>query len=368
MSVVHVIWDGRIGGIERLVHQMARCQVAAGLHVVVAFARPVGVFADALSRDGIDVLDLRVGSGYGLGPGMLLRVARALRGFDVLHIHAFNVPLGIAAVLSGRPAVYTEHGSFGIGRRFGVLKRRLQKLYLRRSSVAVVANSRDTARRLEAYYGIAGEQVDIVLNGVAFGPAAEQPAREQAGLVVGFVGRWAPTKRLDRLLRAVALARPRADMRLVMVGGGPYEGELRRLTAELQICDAVEFVGPRIELDELVDGMDVIVQTGIESFGLSIVEGCGRGALPIVFADGGGAVEVLPPDGVIVDGVQELADALVALCGSPALGAPARALRAEWARERYDIASTVAGYRRIYDRALENGRSRRRARRPSMTS
>jgi glycosyltransferase involved in cell wall biosynthesis len=354
-SIVHVIWEGRIGGIERLVHQMASRQTAAGMGVAVAFAQPVGPFARALAQDGVEVVDLGVGSGFDIRPHVLLRTAARLRRFDVLHLHAFNVPLGIASVLSGRPTVFTEHGSFGVGRRFGAPKRHLQKLFLRRPSVAIAANSRFTAGRIESYYGFAGEKVQVVPNGVEFGPAPDQSARSGSGLVVGFVGRWAEMKRLDRLLRAVALARRRADVRLVMVGGGPYEEQLRRLALDLEVSGAVDFVGPRIELDDLVDRMDVLVQTGVESFGLSIVEACGRGALPIVFADGGGAVEVLPPDGVVVDSVEALADALATLRGGQSLCAEARARRAAWARETYDIRHTVDGYRRLYERVLENG-------------
>ena len=46
---------------------------------------------------------------------------------------------------------------------------------------------------------------------------------------------------------------------------------------------------------------EVLVQPSEgEPFGLAIIEACRQGALPIAFADGGGALEVLPPDGRIV--------------------------------------------------------------------
>lgn len=355
-SVAHVIWEGCIGGIERLVHQMAKCQIRDGMHVAVAFADPVGPFAEALAADQVDVLDLGVSSGFELRPSIIRETARRLRPFDVLHVHAFNVPLGLASILAGRPIVYTEHGSYGIGRRFGAQKRGLQRLYLSRPSITIAANSRYTAQQLASYYQLGSDQVRMVHNGVDFGRPPDQTARNHTPeLIVGFVGRWVQTKRLDRLLHAIVLANQHADVRLVMVGGGPYEQGLRRLATNLGISEVVEFVGPRLELDDVLDRMDVLVQTGVESFGLSIVEACGRGVLPAVFADGGGAVEVLPPDGLVVDSVEALGHALATLGGTPALGAPARATRAAWARENFGIGETVAGYQRLYERALQKG-------------
>ena len=165
-------------------------------------------------------------------------------------------------------------------------------------------------------------------NGVEFGPAPDQRARAaNPHLVVGFVGRWADVKRLDRLLGGLARARRHADVRAVLVGGGPNEQQLRHLASELGVAEAVEFVAQRLELDELFDRMDVIVQTGIESFGMTLVEGCGRGALPLVFADAGGAVEVLPPDGVVVQDVEGLGRVLAELVAAPRIGGAARAQR-----------------------------------------
>jgi len=353
-SVAHLIWEGQIGGIERLVHQMACVQTAAGMRVAVAMGRSVGPFVQQLAQDRVDVLDLGIASGYDVRPSVVVLTSACLRQFDVLHVHAFNLPLGIATVLSTRPVVFTEHGSFGVGRRLGAPKRRLQRLFLRRPSVTIAANSRFTAQRIASFYGFTGDKVQVVANGVQFGPAPDQRMRpETPGLVVGFVGRWAEVKRLDRLLRALALARRNADVRLILVGGGPCEEQLRQLAGELGLSQCVEFLGPRLELDDLIDRMDVIVQTGIESFGLSIVEACGRGALPIVFSDGGGAVEVLPPDGLVVDSVEALGEALAMLVGTPSLRAEARARRAAWTRETFDIRKTVDGYRGLYERALQ---------------
>jgi glycosyltransferase involved in cell wall biosynthesis len=94
-----------------------------------------------------------------------------------------------------------------------------------------------------------------------------------------------------------------------------------------------------------------------EPFGLAVIEACATGALPIVFSDGGGVLETLPPDGVVVDDVEELAAALDGLLGSPLLLPEARRTRAQWAREAFPIARTSEKYLSLYESALA-GRAR----------
>src|SRR5439155_3473643 len=55
MSVVHVLWSGGVGGIERLVHDLAREQSRLGFRVSVAFAQPSGPFARRLREGGVPV-------------------------------------------------------------------------------------------------------------------------------------------------------------------------------------------------------------------------------------------------------------------------------------------------------------------------
>jgi len=58
------------------------------------------------------------------------------------------------------------------------------------------------------------------------------------------VGRLAPQKNFDNLLRAVAIARRSRPVRLLLTGSGPLKQALQEQAAALGIGEAVEFMAP----------------------------------------------------------------------------------------------------------------------------
>jgi glycosyltransferase involved in cell wall biosynthesis len=171
---------------------------------------------------------------------------------------------------------------------------------------------------------------------------------------VAFVGRLVPWKRVDRIVEAVARAAGRQHVKVLVVGSGPEEQRLRSLVETRGLRDRIGFLGTRDDVDEILARTDVLVQPSTaEPFGLAIIEACGRGVLPIAFADGGGALEVVPPDGIVVSSVDELASVLSAIPASPRLGLEARRERARWARERFSIANTADAYLDLYRAAID---------------
>jgi glycosyltransferase involved in cell wall biosynthesis len=359
--VAHVLWSGRVGGIERLVGDLAAEQIGQGLGLIVAFGQAKGPFVERVRRAGARVVDLGLASGYDLRPSRIALGAAALRTADVVHLHGFNVPIALMAGRSGRPIVFTEHGNFGLGRRLGLsdhAKRRLQASFLHRRVRAIASNSRYTALRLAETYRLEPNLVTVVHNGVAVTEAGARPhAGHSNELCVAFVGRLVAVKRLDRLFAAVAKTDGDGGLRLVIAGGGPLEEDLKDLARSLNIDDRVAFLGPRGDVAKVLAAADAaILPSEGESFGLVVLEACLQGTLPIVFADGGGALEALPPDGIVVDGVDELAAAFESLRGSEAISIEARGGRAAWVRERFPISATAERYLELY-RTAANGRA-----------
>ncbi|MGB3903809.1 MAG: glycosyltransferase family 4 protein [Anaerolineae bacterium] len=109
--------------------------------------------------------------------------------------------------------------------------------------------------------------------------------------VVGIVSRLARTKGHVYLLRATPIiAEKIGPVRILIVGGGPLEAELKALADELQISDLVTFAGFRRELPALYSAMDLVVIPSLrEPFGNVAIEAAAFG-LPVVAS----AVEGLP--------------------------------------------------------------------------
>jgi phosphatidylinositol alpha 1,6-mannosyltransferase len=110
-------------------------------------------------------------------------------------------------------------------------------------------------------------------------------------LLVGYVGRLAPEKQVERL---AALA-PARGVKLVVVGEGPSESRLRELLSSAGV-DAT-FLGFRCgdELAEIYASLDVFVHTGpSETFCQAVQEALASG-IPVVALDAGGPKDLVVP-------------------------------------------------------------------------
>lgn len=155
-------------------------------------------------------------------------------------------------------------------------------------------------------------------------PRPTAPADERDQGLALFVGQLIRGKGVDLLLRALALTR--GHIRLVIVGGGKQEDELRALCSELELDARVTFVGrvPPSEVSRYYARAQLLVMPSRypEPFGLAGLEGLAAG-LPVVAFDVGAVSEWLDDgrDGLLVPpgDVEALAAAITRLADDPEL-------------------------------------------------
>ncbi|MFD0342848.1 glycosyltransferase family 4 protein [Streptomyces sp. NPDC127117] len=163
--------------------------------------------------------------------------------------------------------------------------------------------------------------------------------RTRAGLglsdrpVVVCVSRLVPRKGQDTLILAMpAILAQVPDAVLLIVGGGPYDKELKRLAEETGVGGSVRFTGP-VPWEELpahygagdVFAMPCRTRRGgldVEGLGIVFLEASATG-LPVVAGDSGGAPDAVldGETGWVVRGgsVEESADRIVTLLRDPEL-------------------------------------------------
>ncbi|MCT9077811.1 glycosyltransferase family 4 protein [Streptomyces fulvoviolaceus] len=151
--------------------------------------------------------------------------------------------------------------------------------------------------------------------------------------VVVCVSRLVPRKGQDTLILAmprILVAEP--DAVLLIVGGGPYEKELRRLAHETGVADSVRFTGtvPWSELPAHYGAGDVFAMPcrtrrgglDVEGLGIVYLEASATG-LPVVAGDSGGAPDAVldGETGWVVRGgsVEESAERILVLLGDAEL-------------------------------------------------
>lgn len=302
VRVVHVVrrFEPLLGGTERYVGDLARAQAQAGMDVtVVTLDRDVlGVVAGRLPRHEVDrgVRIVRLagtGSGrFGLTyrPDSLLRIVRRS---DVTHVHDLRFMLGIVATfnrLARRPTILHTHGLIYGTRAFWRLKRVLSRAYyeplIRATRARVVCSSPADRARLTAYMPSLARQAATIMNGVDLGAYWNVVRSPVPGQIV-VVGRVAPLKGIDRVLRALpGVALP---WHLLIHGAAEDEEDQRlmRMARDLGIADRVTLTGdftPAAEPRLLTTPALAVFPSTSEALGMALIDAMAAG-VPIVASD-----------------------------------------------------------------------------------
>ena len=189
------------------------------------------------------------------------------------------------------------------------------------------------------------------------------PGRVQANLglqgaeVLLYVGRIAGEKGLDFLLRVFArILAERPHARLLLVGDGPGEGDLREMARKLSIADRVGFCGavPHSEVPHYAAAADLFVFSSVtETQGLVLIEAMAAGT-PIVAVEAPGSKDVLDEGGGLLVPLREevFAEAVVDLLRDKrrldALGRQAARIV-----QRYTIPAATERLVAVYEAAIE---------------
>ncbi len=251
----------------------------------------------------------------------LARIAAIARRFrpHVVHTHmakaGFVGRLAALAAVRPRPViVHTYHGHVLEG-YFGPLGsrvyRRLETLLARRSD-CLVGVSQATVDDLVRLGVASRDRFRVIPLGLELEPFADldpgagRKLRGELGfgdedVVLSYVGRIVPIKRLDVLLRALALTRDAARLRLLVIGDGEQRPRLEALSGELGITDRVRFLGYRRDLTTIASAADMaVLSSANEGTPVSLIEAAAAGA-PAVASRVGGVPEVVTPDtGILV--------------------------------------------------------------------
>lgn len=253
-KIVHIITSLRQGGAESLlVYFLRYADTTHFEHAVIYFYD--GPCAPQIQALGIALHHLPKPK-YGYTPLFFMRIFRVVRALqpDCLHTWLWmaNMIGRFLKLLLGVPVINSFHNNVD---QDGFVRACIDQLTYK-AATALVAVGPGVASSLKHRQPRlrADKRLSIITNGIAADDILHRAqtvaaTRESLGLgvehcIIGSVGRFVPLKNYPLLLRAFAgVYGVRPEVRLVLVGSGPQEPELRFLVQELQIQDVVHFVG-----------------------------------------------------------------------------------------------------------------------------
>jgi N-acetyl-alpha-D-glucosaminyl L-malate synthase BshA len=292
----------------------------------------------------------------------MAEVARSQQ-LDLFHVH-YAVPHALAACLASQivgpsaPRIVTTlHGSdttlLGQDPDY-----RTAIEHALVHSDAVTAVSESLRNQTQEIFRLK-RPIEVIPN--FFTPNKPKRGREEVRRDLGLTGEFLvlhmsnlrPVKRIDLLLRTVAVSKNRSRLRLLILAGGPFD-PYEPLLDELELRDSVIVRQNTAAVEEYLEAADAGLYTSeYESFGLSILETAFYGK-PVVAFRVGGIPEVIGDSCPLYPfgDVTAAAAALDALVESPNLARRLGERSRSRVVERFSADRVVPRYEALYRRMV----------------
>ena len=257
------------GGMELHLLNLSE-QLSARGHRVIVAAQPEGwVLARAQER-GLETLEATVRRQQDWTDFGRYRAFLKRERVDVIHTHTnwdAVVPAAAARAAGVPVALLTWHLPFPFkNRQGGALIMSL--LYNRMIAIS------DSVRVRHIAHGVTPNKIQVIHHGTdtkAFQTLTADPLAVRASLglspgdmAVGILGRVSPEKGHRDLFQALALLKETLPyLRLVIVGDGADEPDLRREASEKAIADKVVFTGFRVDVNNVIAALDIVAVPSI---------------------------------------------------------------------------------------------------------
>lgn len=295
MKILYVCTTTDRGGAETALHRLALAAQQAGHTVKVISLKPLGRVAAAMQQDGLTVISLDL-----LGKfkpvqmaGALARLVGEIQNFAPDVVHAFLYRAIQFTRMAKRRAVFKLVTSphYDLSKQNYAM--RLWDRSLKEADDISGAESEQTFLFLRDKQRYDASKLQLVCNGVDvnyFSPNAyeRKQVRERLGLtdqhrVFCCVARLAKEKNQELLLQsAAAVYAKNPFLRVILVGDGPENANLRHFSQNKGLEKAVLFVGEQNDVRPYLWASDIFVLPSlVESLPLALLE-AGACGLPAI--------------------------------------------------------------------------------------
>jgi glycosyltransferase involved in cell wall biosynthesis len=264
-KVVQIVSTMRDGGAEALLRGLVpRLAAEADLdvHVVSIYDARLDAAERAALGAQLHVIGRHSRRDLSFAPRLLSTLRRLRPDVTHGHIHAGKFAGRLASIAAGVPnIVFTEHGD----EAKGIVHWSVNRMLNARTARFIVFTE-DERRRYAAAHGIPLERIAVIANGIpAPEPVDVAAARREIGLndgefAIATAARLVHQKNQELVLRSVAALRAagRRQIRLFIIGDGADSQKLQALARELDLGDAVRFLGYRKDAQRLTAACDVM--------------------------------------------------------------------------------------------------------------
>jgi glycosyltransferase involved in cell wall biosynthesis len=286
-----------IGGVETDVKEISERLVKRGFEVEVICTDPSGKHPKKEFINGVEVRRFRSiapNDAYFFAPQIYFYLKKA--NCDLIHAHNYHaLPAFFAALVkNGRKFVFT---SYYHGKGHTVLRNILHKPYkflgsrIFKNADRVICISIYEKELIKENFGLPGEKLVHIPNGINLEEFRIKSNVKDKKMIL-YVGRLERYKGVQHIIRALQYL---DGYRLMIVGKGPYEGELRKLASSTNVNGRIGWLKDlsREELLEQYKSAGVFIfLSSFEAFGITVAEALASGT-PCIVAETGALKEFI---------------------------------------------------------------------------
>lgn len=363
IDLLHIMWQGEVGGAERAVYQLALHQHLRGdREVAIAFGQARGRWAEKAREAGIRVIDLKMRNGRDMRA--MRRTARVFARSRIHHLHGIELPILVASSgVAGASRVYTHRGGLSPYEGRQAWRYRLAAPFIRHR-FTVTGNTRHGAAAARKLFSIPRDvEIPATYNGLDFEllearvdrvSVREREHVSPGTVVIGTAANLRPWKRIDWLIEAAGRMPP-GDWAVWIMGDGPDRARLEALAQASPARDRIRFLGKQDQVADWLCAMDAFALPSgpLESFGNAAVEAMACGLPTIVARSSPGLVEHVSDgeSGFVIDDVDDLRIRLEQLVADEALRDRLGTRARHYVRTTYTMERAVERYDAVYRRA-----------------
>ena len=306
MKILLMLSSIAMGGTERNIVSVAPYFKKAGVDVMLCTLnkRRDSPLAEVFSSTGIERFDL--GAKRMTDFRALRKLAILLREKKIDLVHAEDqdtiIYSGLARRLFNVPALMTRHVLQEPAHSWKTAMRSKMVFWSARYGVnRVITVSEVVRQHFSKQAGVPLKRIHTIYNGIEIEKfdigKSQRELRTELGWEVGcpiaiFISVLRPGKGFEVLFEAIPKIRKTLPgFQLKLVGSGELEAELRRQAAPLG--DAVEFLGQRMDIPQLLGASDVLIQSSWSEALPTVLIEAGAAAIPVVATNVGGTAEIV---------------------------------------------------------------------------
>lgn len=269
-----------IGGVEKLVQKISEVIAAKGHEVEILTTGRAGA-AETLNGVSIRVFprSLAFYTSYGLTDYL----KRHGHKYDIVQAHNFHTLIPLQSAYARQKAakkfplvLMSHYHGKGSSRCSSLLLKSGRRLFSTnyRSADMILCHTEFESDLLKSHFALPKSKMRIIPGGVDIAGIENSKPYVDAGKNLCLVSRLERYKNIHLAIKAMYFLPE--EYQLVIIGDGPYKPQLKRITEQLGLADRVAFKD-FVPLEELYSWLKtcclVLNLSGLESFGLTVIEG-----------------------------------------------------------------------------------------------